>query len=155
MSNMISEVLKLKYNSVTLAPAMLTYFENCEVEKDNVLMVYLLLPVILNNDWINGSPIVKKASRFDSWVRENRIHIEGLPERLSTFQSLTETTLQYCIDNELVRVDESNNVVIIKNPYKKNKGVLIDSARRLSKLMGKTTAAKAYATLGIKKLEFV
>ena len=86
MSNIISEVVKVKYNSFTLAPAMLSYYESCQVKKDNVLLLYLLFPVILNSDWIIRSPIPRRTSRLDSWVKDNRIHIEGLPERMSTFQ---------------------------------------------------------------------
>ena len=113
MSNIISEVVKIKFNSFNLAPALLSYFENCQVKQDNVLLLYLLFPVVLNSDWIDGSPRAQKRSRLETWVKENRIHIEGLPERISTFQRLSETTLQYCIDMEYARLDEKNNRVIV------------------------------------------
>lgn len=154
MSNIISEVVKIKFNSFTLAPAMLSYYENCQVKRDNVLLLYLLFPVVLNSDWIGGSPRAQKRSRLETWVKENRIHVEGLPERISTFQRLSETTLQYCIDMEYAKVDEKNNVVVTKNPFK-NKGGFIDSAIRLTRLIGNSTPAKVYATLGIKELEIV
>lgn len=153
MSNIISEVVKIKFNSFNLAPAMLSYFENCQVKQDNVLLLYLLFPVVLNSDWIDGSPRVQKRSRLETWVKENRIHIEGLPERISTFQRLSETTLQYCFDMEYARLDEKNNVVVISNPFCKAR--YTDSAIRLSRLIGTSSPAKVYATLGIKELEIV
>lgn len=153
MSNIISEVVKIKFNSFNLAPALLSYFENCQVKQDNVLLLYLLFPVVLNSDWIDGSPRAQKRSRLETWVKENRIHIEGLPERISTFQRLSETTLQYCIDMEYARLDEKNNVVVTNNPF--GKARYTDSAIRLTRLIGTSTPAKVYATLGIKELEIV
>lgn len=154
MSNIVSEVVKVKFNSFTLAPAMLNYYENNQVKKDNVLLLYLLFPVILNSDWIIKSPIPRKKSRLDSWVKENRIHIEGLPERITTFQHLSETTLQYCIDMGYVEVDEKNNVVVVNNPFKQ-KSKFDNSAIRLSRIIGDSSPAKVYATLGIRELELV
>ena len=154
MSNIISEVVKVKYNSFTLAPAMLSYYESCQVKKDNVLLLYLLFPVILNSDWIVKSPIPRKKSRLDSWVKDNRIHIEGLPERMSTFQHLSETTFQYCIDMEYLKVDERNNVVVVNNPFR-TKSKFDNSAIRLSRIIGESTPAKVYATLGIRELELL
>ena len=154
MSNIISEVVKIKYNSFTLAPAMLSYYESCQVKKDNVLLLYLLFPVILNSDWIVKSPISRKKSRLDSWVKDNRIHIEGLPERMSTFQYLSETTFQYCIDMEYLKVDEKNNVVVVNNPFR-TKSKFDNSAIRLSRIIGESTPAKVYATLGIRELELL
>lgn len=154
MSNIISEVVKIKYNSFNLAPAILSYYENCQVKRDNILLLYLLFPVVLNRDWIMGSPRAQHRSRLESWVRDNKIHVEGLPERISTFQHLSETTLQYCVDMDFVEVDDKNNVVVKNNPYK-SKDRFATSAERLTRLIGKSTPAKVYATLGIKELELV
>ena len=87
-------------------------------------------------------------------MREKRIHVEGLPERINTFQHLSETTLQYCVDMGYVEVNAYNNVVVKKNPNK-DKDLLTTSAKRLSKLIGKNSPAKVYATLGIRELELV
>lgn len=150
MSNIISDVVKIKYNSFTLAPAMLSYYETCQVKQDNILLMYLLFPVVLNSDWIYKLPRVQSRSRLETWVKNNQLHIEGLSERMTTFQHLTETTLQYCIDMEYVRVDEKNNVTVVSNPYKR--GYFMDAATRLTKLLGKSSPAKIYATLGIREL---
>ena len=82
MSNIISEVVKIKYNSFNLAPAMLSYYENSQVKQDNILLLYLLFPVVLNQDWIMGSPRAQQRSRLETWVRDNKIHVEGLPESI-------------------------------------------------------------------------
>ena len=154
MSNIISEVVKIQYNSFTMAPALLSYFENCQVKKDNILLLYLLFPVVLNRDWIDGAPRVQKRSRLEGWVKDNKIQVEGLPERISIFQHLSETTLQFCIDMEYVAVNEMNNVVVKCNPYR-NRGRFTESAIRLTKLIGNNSPSKVYATLGIKELELV
>lgn len=154
MSNIISEVVKIKYNSFSLAPAMLSFYENCKVEHDNILLIYLLFPVVMNSDWINGAPKVQKRSRLETWVRDNKIRVEGLPERISTFQHLSETTLQYCVDMDYVEVDANNNVVVKNNPFR-HKDLFATSAERLMRLFGKCSPAKVYATLGIKELKLV
>lgn len=154
MNNIISDIVKIKYNSFNLAPVVLSYYENCQVKKDNILLLYLLFPIVLNRDWIMGSPRVQKRSRLETWVRDNKIHVEGLPERIITFQRLSETTLQYCVDMEYVKVDEKNNVIVKFNPFK-GKERFVASAIRLTKLIGSSTPAKVYATLGIKKLELI
>ena len=150
MSNIISDVVKIKYNPFTLAPAMLSYYETCQVKHDNLLLMYLLFPVVLNSDWMAKLPRVQSRSRLETWVKNNQLHIEGLSERMTTFQHLTETTLQYCIDMEYCRVDEKNNVTVVRNPYKK--GYFMDAAIRLTKLLGNSSPAKIYATLGIREL---
>lgn len=150
MSNIISNIVNIKYNSFTLAPAMLSYYETCQVKQDNVLLMYLLFPVVLNSDWIFKLPRVQKRSRLESWVKDDKLHIEGLPERISTFQNLSETTFQYCIDMQYIIIDDNYNAIVINNPYKK--GNFVDAAKRLTKLLGDSTPAKIYATLGIKEL---
>ena len=154
MSNIISEVIKIKYNSFTMAPVLLSYYESCKVKRDNVLLVYLLFPVILSSDWMQSSPRVQIRSRLEAWVRDNRLHIEGLPERLQTFQHLSETTLQYCIDMQYAIVDENNNVVVVNNPFKAKgrKSHFEDSATRFAKLLGSNSPTTIYSTLGIKEL---
>lgn len=154
MSNIISDVVKIKFNSFVLAPDILSYYENCQVKQDNVLLLYLLFPIVLNSDWIGGSPRVQKRSRLESWVKENKIHVEGLPERIKTFQRLSETTLQYCIDMDYAEVNEKNNVVVKSNPFQ-NKGRYTESVIRLTKLIGTSSPAKVYATLGIRELELI
>ena len=152
MSNIISDIVKIKYNSFKLAPIVLSYYENCLVKENNILLLYLLFPIVLNRNWIKGSPKVQKRSRLETWVRENKIHLEGLPERICTFQRLSETTLQYCIDMEYAKIDEKNNVIVKSNPFKGKEGC-VASAICLTKLIGNSTPAKVYATLGIKNLE--
>lgn len=154
MSNIISEVVKVRFNSFTLAPVVLSYYENCQVKRDNVLLLYLLFPVVLNSDWIGGSPRAQRRSRLETWVKENKIHVEGLPERIATFQRLSETTLQYCIDMEYATLDDKNNVVVKTNPYK-SRSRYTDSAVRLTRLIGSSSPAKVYATFGIRELELV
>ena len=133
---------------------MLSYYENCQVKNNNILLLYLLFPIVLNRDWIMGAPRVQKRSRLETWVRDNKIHVEGLPERITTFQRLSETTLQYCVDMDYVKIDDNNNVVVKNNPYN-GKERFVASAIRLTKLFGNATPAKVYATLGIKELELV
>ena len=150
MSNIISDVVKIKYNFFTLAPAMLSYYETCQVKHNNILLMYLLFPVVLNSDLINQLPRVQSCSRLETWVKNNRLQVEGLREHITTFQHLTETTLQYCIDMDYVRVDENNNVTVLSNPYEKD--YFMDAAIRLTKLLGKSSPAKIYATLGIREM---
>lgn len=150
MSNIISDVVKIRYNSFTLAPAMLSYYQTCQVKQDNILLMYLLFPVMLNSDWIHSLPRVQSRSRLETWVKDNKLHIEGLSERMTTFRVLTETTLQYCIDMGYVELDGKNNVKVMSNPFER--GYFMDAATRLTKLIGDSTPAKIYATLGIREL---
>lgn len=150
MSNIVSEVIKIKYNFFTLAPAMLSFYESCQVKQNNVLLMYLLFPIILNSDWIGERPRIRKDSRLEKWVKNNRIHVEGLPERITTFEHLTETTMQYCIDMGYAYIDE-NNVIVVKKPSQNR--LFVATAEKLAKLMGESSPAKIYATLGIRELE--
>ena len=61
---------------------------------------------------------------------------------------------QYCVDIDYVTVDEKNNVVVKNNPFK-HKDVFATSAERLTRLIGKSSPAKVYATLGIKELKLL
>ena len=150
MSNIISDIFKIKYNFFTLAPAMLSYYETCQVKHNNILLMYLLFPVVLKSDLINQLPRVQSCSRLETWVKNNRLQVEGLREHITTFQHLTETTLQYCIDMDYGRGDENNNVTVLSNPYEKD--YFMDAAIRLTKLLGKSSPAKIYATLGIREM---
>ena len=69
---------------------------------------------------------------------------------MTTFRVLTETTLQYCIDMGYVELDGKNNVKVTNNPYES--GYFMDAATRLTKLIGDSSPAKIYATLGIREL---
>lgn len=152
MNNIVTDVLKIKYNALTLAPAMVAFYEECKVERDNLLLLYLVFPVIINPDWLSRLPKVQSNSRLETWARKNLLYLEGLPDRFVTFKQLSEHTFQYCIDMGYLTITDNNNVLVIKNIEDQNKTLISKSASRLAKLFSTNTVLKIYSILGIREI---
>lgn len=143
----------IKFNAFSLAPLVLSFFKDCTVSKDNVLLAYLILPMIYSEKWRNLDYGIRTDSDIRNWIMKDKVPTNGLVERLVFFQEFTTTILQYCFDKKWASLDENNNI-IVQNILEWNdpSNATMKYVSKINNLFHGMTVAQIYSSLGIDKL---
>lgn len=148
-----ADLRRIKYNAFTLAPILMSFYKECQIAKDNVLLAYLVFPILYSEKWKNSNNIrINRNSRLEVWVLNDKMPLMGLNDRISFFSKYTTIVLQYCFDQEWAIVDENNNFVVKKKDLKEETTSDMKLARNLNHLIQNMTVSQIYSTLGIGKL---
>lgn len=147
------ELQSIKFNAFSLAPLVLSFFKECRVSNDNVLLAYLVLPLIYSEKWRFLNIRIRKDSDIRNWIAQDKVPINGLVDRMYFFQNFTTAILQYCFDRKWALLDESNNIKVqnVKD-WDNPKDKRIRFVSKLSILFRGMTVAQIYSSLGIDKL---
>ena len=143
----------IKFNIFNLAPVIMSFYKECNVKQDNLLLSYLIIPLICSTKWDGNLVKIQKRSNLVHWLRENKIPIEGLSEKIYFFQSYTTSALQYCFDMKWAYIDENNNIVLTDNKEWDKKGIInMQTAQKISSLFKEMTVTQIYSSFGISKI---
>ncbi len=150
------DILKIKNNVFTLTPVLLSFYEGCETEKDNLFLSFLLFPILFNNNWMIKRQSIRVDSTLEGWKEENKLQLEGFPSRVEYFKDITLKCLQYAVDMDWIII---NRCVVKLNDGKKtewNKEMFykdqMSNARNINKLMMGKSVGQIYSILDIKEI---
>ena len=88
-----ADLRRIKYNAFTLAPILMSFYKECQIAKDNVLLAYLVFPILYSEKWKNFNNIrINRNSRLDVWVLNDKMPLMGLNDRISFFSKYTTTS---------------------------------------------------------------
>lgn len=147
------DLQSIKFNAFNLAPLFLSFFKECRVSKDNVLLAYLILPLIYSEKWKLLDKRINSKSDVRNWIVQDKMPINGLVDRMYFFQNFTTTILQYCFDRKWALLDDYNNVKIQNvQDWNNLKDSKIKYASKVSILFQDMTVAQIYSSLGIDRL---
>ena len=111
MSKMIDSLHEICNSPFLLANCFVFAYRNLPIKSNNVLLAYLVLPLIL---YPRSSNFLQHANIRSSilTLRNKKEQIAGLSERISYYRNLTNLCLQYLIDNNILFVDNDMSVHI-------------------------------------------
>lgn len=158
MSKYIDSIYKIYNNPFVLTPLIVSFYEKLEKTPKNILLAYLVLPLVLNSQSKNSLQNVNVKSSIHTFIdnrdKSKRANIFGLPDRLYGFREITNQCLQHAIDNHWLKVNDdlsiefikqvSNNVENLKQSYK--------ASLNLHKIFKDLDVVTIYRLLGLKKL---
>ena len=143
----------IRFNIFNLAPIIMSFYKECNVKQDSVLLSYLIIPLICSKKWDENLVSIQRRSNLVHWLRENKIPIEGLSERISFFKSYTTSALQYCFDMKWAYIDADNNIVLTDNKeWDKNQSFNMKTAQKINFLFKEMTVTQIYSSFGISKI---
>lgn len=147
------DLQKINYNSFILAPILMAFYKDCHVSKDNILLSYLIFPILFSNKWKGLNVKIRKDSKLEKWVLKDQMPIEGLCERIEFFADCTTTALQYCFDQKWAYIDEDSNVILTDNmDWNDNSQRIMHFATKFNCLIAQMSVSQIYSSLGISKL---
>lgn len=147
------DLQSIKFNAFSLAPLILSFFKECQVSNDNVLLAYLVLPLIYSEKWSSLNYRINTNSNIGNWIVQDKMPVNGLNERMYFFQDFTTTILQYCFDRKWAVLDSYNNVRVQNvQEWDKPTDATLKYASKINNLFQGMSVAQIYSSLGIDKL---
>ena len=153
MSKFIENISTLQNNTFALTPLLVSFYKNLKPTDKNILLAYFVLPLVLNNEFLEKIQKITTASNLSRVTRDKDI-MAGFEERFYFYKEQTNMCLQYAIDCRYIEVDKNLTVIVINDNNRQADTRLDKSLRLASQLSNIFTknVINTYYAFGIKAL---
>ncbi|MCG3689103.1 three component ABC system middle component [Aliarcobacter butzleri] len=158
MSKYVNSVYKLNNNIFVLAPLFVSFYKNLKPNPKNLLLSYLVLPLVLyktSQEKIKNSNKTSSVFTFlDSKDKDKRANVYGLPKRVQEYREITNQCILYAIENKWLKLNDDLSVIILEE-QKNSISSLDDAFKASSKLCNifqDLDVVSIYRQLGVKEL---
>ncbi|CAE6807561.1 three component ABC system middle component [Paraburkholderia domus] len=148
----IDHLFTLQRTPFALAPAIHRFYETAERKDRDVLLSYLVLPIVLypasRTFLINSN----SKSSLRTMCKEQR-RLVGLAARVEQFKTLTNSAMLILSAERAIEIGEDLSVHSIRPVREENaKRDLVDASRKLAYIFSDADVVSIYRTLGLKTL---
>ncbi|MBR9926393.1 MAG: hypothetical protein GYB28_15570 [Gammaproteobacteria bacterium] len=148
MSSIVDTLYELKYNPFEYGAHLASFYTATGESDDNLLLAPLVIPLCSHP--IFGQKLFNSNKRSTIWsVFDDRTKLYDLQERIHGFQALTEQSIQYCLINDWLSVNEQNLSILTCNDSDST-FIYQKSAEKLGRLFSGLSVVEIYAFLGVK-----
>ncbi|QDF29353.1 three component ABC system middle component [Halarcobacter anaerophilus] len=158
MSKYVDSIHKINNNIFVLTPLFLVFYKNLKPTSKNLLLSYLVLPLILYKTSQKKIKTSKKTSSIfsflDSNKKEKRENVYGLQKRVQEYKEITNQCILYAIENKWLKLEDDLSIVVIEE-QENNMVSLSDAFKASSKLCNifkELDVISIYRQLGVKEL---
>ena len=158
MNKFIDSVYKIHNNPFVLTPLIVVFYENLEQKPKNILLAYLVLPIVLNERSKQTLQTAKSTSSIHTFIdskdKSKRENIFGLPERIQNYKEITNQCIQYAIDNQWIKLNEDLSIEFLKNVDNKveNLNQSFKASSNLYKIFRNLDVVAIYRLFGVKEI---
>ncbi len=158
MSKYVDSIYQINNNIFVLTPLFVAFYKNLSPTPRNLLLSYLVLPLVLykpSQEKIKKS--IKTSSIFtflQSSISSKRESIYGLPKRVQEFKDITNQCILYALENEWIKLNDDLSITVLKE-QENNIENLNDAFKASSKLFNifkDLDVVTIYRQLGVKEL---
>jgi hypothetical protein len=148
MSSIVDALYELKYNPFEYGAYLASFYTALGESENNLLLAPLVIPLCSHP--IFGQKLFNSNVRSTIWsVFDDRTKLYDLQERIDGFQELTEQSIQYCLVNDWLSVDEQN-LVLRSIGESASVFTIQKSAYKLGRLFSDYSVVEIYTFLGVK-----
>ncbi len=153
MSKFADSIYQVHNNPFVLAPLFVEFFRYIQTTPKNILLAYLVLPLVLHEDSKQSLVRARNTSSIHTFS-EKKENLFGLPDRVRLYKDLTNQCLQYAIDNQMIKINENLIVKVLttKNKIVENLNESLKASSNLHKVFRDLDAVAIYRLLGVKEL---
>lgn len=153
MANAIHQLGVLNHNPYLLAPLLQVFYQHLEVQPKNILLSYLVLPLIFNPNSLQnlqrlagGSTLNTKFSAPSS--------VEGLEQRLLDFKGLTNLCMLVLKEQGTVTINTDLSIKFLNSQMTVShcKKEQVTAAKNLAKLVTPFLVRDCFKILRVKQL---
>ncbi len=153
MSNVIKYNHIVHNNTFLLTTLLHVFYKNYKGQEKDMLLAYLILPLVLNGTTKKNLKRSKTTSSIHSFTRKKE-NLYGLQKRISEYVELTNKCIQNGIDNRLFVVNKDLKIKVIDEevldiPSLKDS---IKASSNLVKVLKDLDVISIYRLLGIKTI---
>jgi hypothetical protein len=158
MSKYVDSIYKINNNIFILTPLFVVFYKNLKPTPKNLLLSYLVLPLVLYKTSQQKIKTSNSRSSIFSFLNSKekikRENVYGLPKRVQEYKELTNQCILYAINCGWLKLNEDLSITVLKE-QKNNIENLNDAFKASSKLCNifqELDAVAIYRQLGVKKL---
>ena len=154
MSDFSESIHTIYNNPFILTPVLVTFYKNYVGLKNDILLAYLIFPIVLEQEHIQKLKIIKSNTTLCRFTKDKDF-ISGFYDRVETYRSVTNLCLQYAIDSKYILVDKNMSVKVITDDVLIIDPLLKDAhklSNNLFKVFKKINVVNIYQAFGIKEL---
>lgn len=153
MIKSIKHVHKVYNNPFLLTPLILSFYKNYSGQPKDILLSYLILPLILHDSsrvWLKSATTRSSLTTFG----RNRENYYGLPERIEEYKNITNKCIQYAIDKKVIIINNEMQVSLLQSEIEIPTflGDSVKAAENIYKIFKNLDIASIYRSLGVKQL---
>lgn len=153
MASSIKSLTLIHNNPFTLAPVLVAFFEVYGARERNLLLSYLVLPLVLNP--ISGKVLSNARSNTSlATFTAQRQRIFGLQDRVLYYKTLTNSCIQLAVDSGALTIAPLASVRRGQISLNDEASPLrsLPAARKLAEICGPFEIPAVFRMLGIKNL---
>lgn len=148
MTSIVDALYELKYNPFEYGAYFASFYTAVDELDNNLLLAPLIIPLCSHP--IFRSKILKSNIKSTIWsIFDDRTKLYDLQERINEFQVLTEQSIQYCLVNDWLFVDEQS-LSLLRYDNSASNFAKQKSAEKLGRLFSDHSVVEIYAFLGVK-----
>lgn len=153
MNKYIDNIYKIHNNPFILTPLIIEFFTKLTSKPNNILLVYLVLPLVLHEASQISISNSNSRSSISSFKR-NKENLYGLSERVERYKNITNQCLQHAIDNKYINVNEDLSIEVLDSKITsiKNLTRALKASSNLHKIFKDLDVVTVYRQLGVKAL---
>lgn len=118
MSKYVDSIYKVNNNIFVLAPLFVAFYQNLKPTSKNLLLSYLVLPLILYKTSQQKIKTSNNRSSIFSFLnskeKTKRENVYGLPKRVQEYKEITNQCILYAIENKWLKLNDDLSVVVLK-----------------------------------------
>ncbi|EKA7406946.1 hypothetical protein QUO13_003995 [Vibrio parahaemolyticus] len=153
MATAIVHIENLHNNAYVLAPIIEAFFESTEKREKDILLSYLVLPLIIH---VESNEKIKKSNKRSTiyTIFSDAAIIYGINERVESFKNITNKCLLLSSLEKSIKIEDDMSVRFIerKVDFTFCDPEQLKSAKKLAKLFNSHDIVEIYRKLGITKL---
>lgn len=149
------EYLYMLYNNIfAYTPLLHSFYEAYIGQDKDILLSYLILPLVLNETSRNKLVKLTARSSLFTFCKYEECII-GLPERIKQYKAVTNDCIQYGVDSGLFTVSDSLHIEV--SELEKTKKFIVDSdkikaAKKIAMILKSYDIPTIYRNLGVAEL---
>lgn len=148
MSSIVEALYELKYNPFEYGPYLASFYTVVDESENNILLAQLVIALCSHPFF--SQKLFNSNKRSTIWsVFNDRVQLYDLQERIDGFQVLTEQSIQYCLINDWLSVNEKR-LSLAKFDVVEPTFISQKIAEKLGKLFSGHSVVEIYAFLGVK-----
>jgi hypothetical protein len=148
----IEHLFTLQRSPIALAPVIHNFYAHSKPRERDLLLSYLVLPMVLYPAMQDYLLTVRKTSNLRTLCKEQK-RLVGLTYNTQQFKSLTNAALLVLQAERSIQLNDELTVTSIKDVRASNANPKqLEAARRLSMVCAEADVVSIYRTLGFKSL---
>jgi hypothetical protein len=154
MKKIVENISIIHNNIFVLTPLLISFYKNYKGQKNDLLLSYLILPIVLNPKCIEELKVVRSNSNLVRLVA-NKECMAGFAERFEFYKQIANQCLQYAIDCKYIIVTKELQIKVVNSEGLYTDPSLSNSitlASNLHNLFKSLDVINIYYAFGIKNL---